>query len=66
MEINEKDKLFKTGGVLGRRISKGGKRRKERGIAESSIQIIKIWYNRQYIQLYIEELYEKIKFIKKQ
>ena len=34
MEINEKDKLFKTGGVLGRWISKGGKRRKEWGIAE--------------------------------
>ena len=35
MEINEKKVLFKTGGVLGRRISKGGKRRKEEGgIAE--------------------------------
>ena len=34
MEINERKVLFKTGGVLGRRISKGGKRRKEWGIAE--------------------------------
>ena len=33
MEINKKIKLFKTSGVLGRWISKGG-RRKERGIAE--------------------------------
>ena len=33
MEINEKRVLFKTGGVLGRWISKGGKRRKEWGIA---------------------------------
>ena len=34
MEINEKIKLFKTSGVLGRKISKGVRRRKERGIAE--------------------------------
>ena len=35
MEINEKDGLFKTGGVLGRGKSREvRRRRKERGIAE--------------------------------
>ena len=42
MEINEKDRLFKTSGVLGRRISKGGKRRKERGIAEKGATLIEL------------------------
>ena len=42
MEINEKRGLFKTSGVLGRWISKGGKRRrKERGIA-GKVYLIKI------------------------
>ena len=40
MEINKKRILFKTSGVLGR-ISKGGGRRKERGIAEK-VYLIKI------------------------
>ena len=41
MEINEKIKLFKTGGVLGRWISKGG-RRKERGIAGKGATLIEL------------------------
>ena len=42
MEINEKRVLFKTGGVLGRWISKGGKRRKEWGIAEKGATLIEL------------------------
>ena len=41
MEINKKRVLFKTGGVLGRKISKGGRRRKDGGIAEG-VYLIKI------------------------
>ena len=41
MEINERRMLFKTSGVLGRRISKGG-RRKERGIAEKGATLIEL------------------------
>ena len=42
MEINEKDKLFKTGGVLGRWISKGGKRRRKDGGIAEGVYLIKI------------------------
>ena len=41
MEINEKDGLFKTGGVLGRGKSREVRRRKERGIA-GKVYLIKI------------------------